>query len=223
MLVLGVAGSPRQGNTELMVQEALEGAGAVEGVQTEFYGLHGKKVGPCVDCGKCPVPGQLCSIRDSMQEVYQKLLAADGIILGAPVYCGTVNAQTKALMDRCRPVYRQGMLLRFKVGGAVAVGAGRHAGQEASMRAIHDYFLLQGMVSVSHPGYLGAAGLAWKPGMVKHDRWVVEQNPEGELDAFRIARLVGLRVGLVTKMMVAGRATIDPGCLPVERPIGPQA
>jgi multimeric flavodoxin WrbA len=38
--ILGIAGSPRAGNTEIMVREALDGAAVVPGVQTRFFSFH---------------------------------------------------------------------------------------------------------------------------------------------------------------------------------------
>jgi len=150
--ILGISGSPRKGNTLELVEEALKAASEVAEVECKLITLRGK-LSPCIDCDKCPVnpPDKYCTISDKMDEIYPLLIEADGIIIGAPVYFGTVNAQTKAFMDRCRPLGRAGGLLRFKVGGAIAVGACRHGGQEKTISAIVDYYILTGILPVGLP------------------------------------------------------------------------
>ena len=99
MKILAVSCSPRkQGNTEILLNEALEGAKA-EGAEVELYRVSGKNIQPCDGCWSCMKEGQ-CHIKDDMQELYEKLLAADGIIFGTPIYFYNMTAQAKTLLDR---------------------------------------------------------------------------------------------------------------------------
>ena len=99
MNVLGLVCSPREGgNTEILVREALAGA-EQKGAETELYLVADKNIGPCIACEACAAKG-VCATDDDMQVLYKKLLAADGIILGTPVYFINVSAQAKAVIDR---------------------------------------------------------------------------------------------------------------------------
>ena len=83
MKVLGIVCSPRKGgNTEILVREALEGAGEVGG-ETELILVADKNIAPCDACDTCRETG-VCRIKDDMQPIYQQLDQADGIILGTP-------------------------------------------------------------------------------------------------------------------------------------------
>jgi multimeric flavodoxin WrbA len=95
MKVLGVVCSPRKGgNTEVMVQEALAGAQAC-GAETELVTVWDKDIKPCDGCLSCEKTGA-CHIKDDVQEIYARLLEADGIVWGTPVYFFSVTAQAKA-------------------------------------------------------------------------------------------------------------------------------
>ncbi len=210
--ILGISGSPRKGNTEALVAAALKGAAEIPGVETEMVSLRGKLL-PCIDCDKCPVdpPDKYCAIDDKMSEIYPKMVAADGIIIGAPVYFGTVNAQVKMLMDRCRPLGRAGMLLRYKVGGAIAVGGARHGGQEKAIGTIVDYFVLTGMYPVGLWDVLqvGAGGLAWRPGKIEGDEWFCEFTGD-KVTGFGQCGQLGRTVAAMSKAVKAGVKQANP-------------
>jgi len=209
--ILGISGSPRKGNTLELVEEALKAASEVAEVECKLITLRGK-LSPCIDCDKCPVnpPDKYCTISDKMDEIYPLLIEADGIIIGAPVYFGTVNAQTKAFMDRCRPLGRAGGLLRFKVGGAIAVGACRHGGQEKTISAIVDYYILTGILPVGLHTTLqvGATGVAWRKEKIKDDSWFAEHLNE-KVTPFNEVRQIGITVAIMSKVMKAGLEVVN--------------
>ncbi len=121
MKILALSFSPREkGNTELLLEEALSGA-AREGAETELYRIGGKNIQPCDGCASCWQAGR-CHIDDDMQEVGNKMLEADGIIFGSPVYFYNITAQGKAVIDRTIFLGRDGRGLRNKIGGIVVVG-----------------------------------------------------------------------------------------------------
>ena len=123
MKILAISCSPRkQGNTELLLGEALQGA-QDEGAEVELYSVSGKTIEPCDGCWTCTKTGE-CHIKDDMQELYKKLLEADGIIFGTPIYFYAMAAQAKTVMDRTMPLNRPERSLANKVGGVVVV-AGR--------------------------------------------------------------------------------------------------
>jgi multimeric flavodoxin WrbA len=118
MKVLGLCCSPRkQGSTVALLNEALNAAGKA-GAEIELYIVAGKDIRPCDACHACSKTGE-CHIKDDMQEVYDKLLKADGIIFGTPVYFYGMTAQAKAIIDRTIALGAPGKSLANKVGGVI--------------------------------------------------------------------------------------------------------
>ncbi|HSW59006.1 MAG TPA: flavodoxin family protein, partial [Dehalococcoidales bacterium] len=118
MKLLGICCSPNvQGTTESLMAEAFKGA-QLEGAETELFRAAGKDIKPCQGCWSCRETGQ-CRINDDMQELYAKMLAADGIIFGSPVYFYGMTAQAKAIIDRTIAFNRPERSLANKVGGAI--------------------------------------------------------------------------------------------------------
>lgn len=147
--ILGISGSPRNGNTSFLVKEALKAA-EEEGVETEFISLMDKELNPCLACDICKTEGE-CVINDDINDILNKMEESDGIIIGSPVYFGGVSSQVKMLIDRSRPL-RRGFKLGNKIGGAISVGASRNGGQETTIRQIHDFMLIHSMVVVGDDG-----------------------------------------------------------------------
>lgn len=201
--VLGIAGSPRSANTEILVKTALEAA-RKHGAETEFVSLHGKKISPCVDCEGCRrnKPSYLCIIEDDMQEIFPKIAEADGIILGSPVYMYTVNAQLKALMDRttCLMFGPRKVDFTKKVGAAIAVGYGRHGGVEFTLQTIINYFLNCKTIVVSTYTDDGIGGAAWQMG---EERNSVMNDELG----LKLVREVGERIAKTAQLIKIGLET----------------
>ncbi len=102
MKVLALNGSFRKnGNTELLLKQALMGAEA-EGAQVEILRLTDYKIGPCRGCGLCLFRENVCQVKDDdVSFLFSKVDEADGIILGAPCYFLELTAVIKQLIDRC--------------------------------------------------------------------------------------------------------------------------
>ena len=103
MKVVGICGSPRKGNTEWMLRKLLEGA-AKSGAETDLILLRQKNIKGCDGCLKCEVGGKqrkgLCRVLDDVQEIYPKLVEADGLALATPVYFEMLSGLLKNFMDR---------------------------------------------------------------------------------------------------------------------------
>lgn len=96
---IGLAASPRKGgNTEILLEKALEGAEKA-GAQTELVSLNRYKFSPCLACDGCFKEGK-CVVNDDMQLIYEKMLKADRIILAAPIFSMGICAQAKSMVDR---------------------------------------------------------------------------------------------------------------------------
>ncbi len=122
MKVAGIVCSPRKGgNTEVLVREALLGAQAC-GAETALVTIWDKKINPCDGCLSCETTGK-CHINDDVQEIYLRLMEADGIVWGTPVYFFNATAQAKMLIDRSYALYQKSSSLANKVSGVISVGA----------------------------------------------------------------------------------------------------
>ncbi|MFZ5643895.1 MAG: flavodoxin family protein [Bacillota bacterium] len=97
--VLGLVISERRfGNTELIIKEIL---GAVtEPCTREMIRLTDYQIGPCRACYRCLEPGTACSVKDDFNFILNKILEADALVLGFPIYFLGPHAGFKALTDR---------------------------------------------------------------------------------------------------------------------------
>eukprot|EP00727_Mastigamoeba_balamuthi_P007122 m51a1_g303 hypothetical protein (226) ;mRNA; r:381813-382552 len=108
MKVLALNGSPRRGcNTAQLLQRALEGAAsavAAGEAQTEVVQLRGVAFRGCASCFECRRLGGAsygaCAMRDGLTDVLRKVDDADVLLVGSPVYLGSVSADFKAMMER---------------------------------------------------------------------------------------------------------------------------
>jgi len=132
MKALAVNGSPRKkGNTETLLKEVLKPLDAA-GWETKFVQLGGKEIRGCIACGKCWENKDLrCAVKkDLFNDVFEKMLVADALILGSPTYFTDVSAELKALLDRSGMVaLANGKAFRGKIGAAVVAvrrGGGIH-------------------------------------------------------------------------------------------------
>ena len=109
--VLIISASPRKGgNSDLLCDEFAKGAREA-GHEVEKVRLAEKKVGFCTGCYACRKLDR-CVQNDDANEIIEKMLAADVIVLATPVYFYSMAAQLKALIDRC--VSRWNDFGRFK-------------------------------------------------------------------------------------------------------------
>lgn len=143
MKAIGIVGSPRKaGNTEILTAHCLK-AIAEEGIETELIRLAGLDIRGCNACGYCfEHPGE-CSIKDDLQAIHQKMLAADIIIVGSPVYYGAATALVRGLLERAG--YTSRGKYAGKVGGPIVVA--RRAGQNFTFAELLFWFHINGMVN----------------------------------------------------------------------------
>ena len=140
MKVLLINGSPKaNGNTALALEE-MKKVFEAEGVEAEIVHVGNKPVRGCVGCGGCAKKGR-CVFDDAVNEVAEKFEAADGLVVGSPVYYAGPNATVQALMDRL--FYSARFDKTMKVGASVAVC--RRGGASATFDRLNKYFTIAGM------------------------------------------------------------------------------
>ncbi|MDP2920222.1 MAG: flavodoxin family protein [Dehalococcoidia bacterium] len=161
MKILGISCSPRKGgNTEVLLRAALETAQA-EGADIEFYSVSGKHIRFCDGCYVCRRNGE-CHIKDDdMAELFEKMLVADGILFGSPVYFWDVTGQAKTIIDRTFAVSAQ-RNFKNKAAGAI-VAAGRN-GTSTTISTLYSFFTGHRMIVIGN-----AIGYGNDKGSVKDD------------------------------------------------------
>ena len=141
MKVLAFNGSPRKGgNTEYLLREAMKPMEAA-GIETEVIQLGSKPLQGCTGCRTCAErKNQRCIFEDDpVNDWVQKMIKADGILLGSPTYYADITSNTKAFIDRVGYIIRQnGDLMRRKVGAGVL--AVRRGGSIHAFDSINHFF-----------------------------------------------------------------------------------
>jgi multimeric flavodoxin WrbA len=196
--IIGISGSPRKGKTTAAaLRVALEAAQTVapEKIETEL-----------IELAELSIPGQLAAglplepaQKDDFPEVAAKLTKPEvaAIIVGSPVYFGSMTALCKAFLDRCIALRMRQFALANKVAGAVAVGGVRNGGQELTLQTIITALLCHEMVIVGD----GRPTCHWGATVWNSGKDDISQ------DEFGLATLknLGRRVAEVALQRVAGQ------------------
>lgn len=150
--IIGISCSPRKGKTTFKALEVcLNAAREVStGIETKLIELAGLDIRPCNACMECK-KGLKCSIEDDFTDLIPVLADKNvaGMIIGTPVYFGTMTAQCKAFLDRCGMFRFNNWIFRNRIGGALAVGSMRNGGQEITLQEVRTVLLCHDMICVS--------------------------------------------------------------------------
>jgi len=168
MKVVAFNGSPRaKGNTYHCIQIVLDVL-RKEGIQTECIQLGGSDIKACRACYKCfEKKNNKCIQKDGFNLFMERMIDADGIIIGSPTYFANVSPEVKALIDRAGLVaIANDYLLKRKVGAAVV--AVRRAGATHVYSGINYFFGINHMI-VPGSSYWNL-GVGLDPGDVLKDK-----------------------------------------------------
>jgi multimeric flavodoxin WrbA len=106
MKVLAIGGSMREdSNTNKLVKKIAEATGT----EYELLELTRLTIKPCTGCMECMMNEGQCPIDDDMQEIYDKLMKTDALIVGSPTYYLDVSAAVKAIIDRSMALNYRGI------------------------------------------------------------------------------------------------------------------
>jgi multimeric flavodoxin WrbA len=168
MKVVAFNGSPRKdGNATILINHVFRELER-EGVKTELVQLSGKKIHGCIACYKYfENKDQRCAVKDDIaNECTEKMIKAEGVILGSPVYFTDVTAEMKALIDRAGFVsMANGGMYKNKVGATVV--AVRRFGAIHTLDTMNHFFLAGQMIVIGR-------GIG-----VGRDKGEVEKDEEG--------------------------------------------
>jgi multimeric flavodoxin WrbA len=102
MAIIAVCGGLRkESNTNKLVKKVAEASG----YDYELIELAGMDIKPCTGCGECIMNEGSCIIKDGMQPIYDKLMKADGLIIGSPTYYMDISGAIKCFIDRSMPIF----------------------------------------------------------------------------------------------------------------------
>ena len=168
MKVVVFNSSPRsEGNTKLcldMVTDELE----KEGIEVEYIWMGMDKIQGCISCYQCAKNrDKKCGVKtDKLNDYLEKMIEADGIILGSPTYFADTTARMKALIERAGLVSKMnGALLKHKLGASVV--AVRRAGATHVFSSMNYFFLISDMFVVGSSYW--NLGIGLNPGDVLND------------------------------------------------------
>ncbi len=139
--VLLLNGSPHtDGCTAAALKEMIK-VFESEGVGTELLNVGSGTIRGCAACGYCGTHGKCVFDDDPVNAVASSFEAADGLVIGSPVYYASPNGALLALMDRL--MYSTSFSKHMKVGAAVV--SARRGGNTASFDVLNKYFTISGM------------------------------------------------------------------------------
>lgn len=192
MKVVGFNGSARKdGNTALLIGHVFAELEAA-GIETELVQLAGERLAGCTGCLKCAetLDNRCSGLKDDgLNGCIEKMLAADGIVIGSPTYYANCTATTQALLERAGYATRKnGNPLARKVGAAVV--AVRRGGAIHAFDSINHWFQINEMIVVGSSYW--NIGIGREAGDVEHDdEGVATMHALGRNMAWALERLHG--------------------------------
>lgn len=100
--VLVISGSPRKnGNTASLINQFIEGV-KTNTEHVEQINAHTIDLKYCTGCLRCNIIKRCSISNDEWPDLSQKIIEADVLVFGSPVYFHHVSAQMKKIIDRFR-------------------------------------------------------------------------------------------------------------------------
>jgi multimeric flavodoxin WrbA len=190
MKVLMLNGSPRpKGNIALAFKE-MEQVFLESGVEVENILLGNKVIRGCVACESCRKQHK-CVFDDIVNELAVKFEAADGLVIGSPVYYGSANGTLMSALQRL--FYSTSFDKSLKVGASVV--SARRSGCTATFDELNKFFTLCNMPVATSQYWNNIYG--WDPG-------------EGEVDAEgrQVMRVLARNMVFLMKSIALGKKEI---------------
>jgi multimeric flavodoxin WrbA len=195
MKVLLVNGSPNEHKCTYTALQQVEQGLALRGIECEWFQVGQQARRPCVACGGCNTT-QRCAFGndDGVNELIERMQAADGIVLGSPVFYAGINGSLKSMLDRA--FFAAASTFALKPGGTVV--SARRGGTTAALEQLNKYFIISQMPVIG--------SLYW-PMVHGQQPEEVLQDKEGCQCAWQL----GANMGWLLECMAAGRAAgIEP-------------
>ena len=188
--VLLLNGSPRKdGNIALALGE-MEKVFAGLGVEYETIQLGREDIRGCIACESCRRTHR-CVFNDIVNEIAVKFEAADGLVIGSPVYYGSANGTLMSALQRL--FYSTSFDKSLKVGASVV--SARRSGCTATFDELNKFFTLSNMPVATSQYWNNIYG--WEPG-------------EGRVDAegMQVMRVLARNMVFLMKSIALGKEQV---------------
>ena len=185
--VIILNGSPKaHGNTAMALHE-VECTLQQQGIDTEWIHVGHLQVHGCIACNKCRDTGD-CTFGDIVNEISKKMLGADGLLVGSPVYFASPNGALLSLLDR---LFYSNLHTDWSMKVGASVSIARRGGSTATMDVLNKYFLKTNMPVVPSQYWSIAHGTS--PGEVVCDE-----------EGMQTMRQLGLNMSFLIKSIRLG-------------------
>ena len=158
-----------------------------QGIETEWIHVGHLQIPGCVACNRCWKTG-ICKFGDIVNEISEKTLDADGLLVGSPVYFASLNGTLLSLLDR---LFYSNLHTNWSMKVGASVSIARRGGATTTMDALNKYFLKTNMPVVPSQYWGIAHGTA--PGEVVRDE-----------EGMQTMRQLGLNMAFLIKSIRLG-------------------
>lgn len=110
MKILAIHGSPRIGNSKILLDEAVRICN-LKKHEIKVINPCELNISGCNACNGCSTTG-VCVIRDDMDKIYPLLKDSQRIIIASPIFFFSIPAQLKLLIDRCQCLWYEKYVLK---------------------------------------------------------------------------------------------------------------
>ena len=191
MNVLLINGSPHKNGCTFTALSEIAGELEKQGIQTRIFHIGTKAIRGCIACEQCEETGYCIGTDDPVNECIDLMRAADGIIVGSPVYYASPNGALLALLDRV--FYASGDVFAYKP--AATIVSCRRGGATATFDVLNKYFTISNMPIVSSQYWNQVHG---------HTPEEVRQDLEG----LQIMRTLGRNMAWLLKCIETAKETV---------------
>lgn len=189
MKVLLINGSAHPKGCTYTALKEVEKTLQAQGLETELIQIGHTAIRGCIACGQCKTKGQ-CVFDDAVNQVAKKFEAADGIVIGSPVYYASANGNLISFLDRL--FYSTSFDRSMKVGACVV--SCRRGGASATFDELNKYFTISGMPVAASQYWNSVHG---------NTAQEVMQDEEG----LQIMRTLGNNMAFLIKSIQLGKET----------------
>ncbi|MDR0993951.1 MAG: flavodoxin family protein [Verrucomicrobiota bacterium] len=145
MNVLLINGSPHPRGCTFTALSEIARTLTAEGVESEIFHIGNRPIRGCMACGKCKDTGLCVFTEDSVNEGIARFNAADGVVVGSPVYYAAPNGAVCAFLDRVFFLKAHPYALK----PAASIVSCRRGGASAAFDRLNKYFTISQMPIVS--------------------------------------------------------------------------
>ncbi|MDR1858578.1 MAG: flavodoxin family protein [Treponema sp.] len=199
MKVIAINGSPHSDGVTAKGISVILAELTKEGIGSEIIHVGSKNIQGCIHCRKCKELNHCSITGDPVIETAEKIQAADGLILGSPVYFGGIAGTFKSFLDR---LFYPGPNMKYKVGATVT--ALRRSGGISVFHQLNNYLNLAQMII--------APGIYWDVIHGTNAQEVMEDQ-----EGLQIMEVQGRNMAWLIKTLAAGKKDVPLPAPPPER------